>query len=257
MFTLPVGINYEGGKITDYAEQCPLCLGYVNAQIAMDAPFHNQIADEAVRNVGRSEKSMSGYSETKMISDIDSLMQIIKTFLVVKGGASQTEPLTIIQIARGRSATDTISLITPLLEGNCISRYNITTGYKTGCYFQYPTEPFVLLNIGMFGRLTQVDTITPGSVFNPTYSFDLVPSEDGTDSISGPTVDATRVSTHCVAMRSTVPRTHISSKNLLHNSAFPSLILLGIDDSMPFVTPAVYDKGDMYRLVSTVAALIN
>jgi len=250
MSSLPVGINYEGGKIVQYAEQCPQCLGYVNAQIAMDAPFHEQVADETVRITGRSEKSMDGYDETKMLSEINSVIKTVRTFLVNCTAQHEVEPLTLIQIARGRSAADTISLISPLLVANLITRYSIASGYKSFSYFQYPTEPFVLLNIGMFGRLTHVDAIAPGTVFNPTHTFEVVRRQPSCANDSDP-------STLTLALQSTAPRTHINSKNLVCTSTFPSLVLLGIDDAMPFVTPAVYDKEEVYRLVDLVVAQVE
>ena len=73
-----VGINYEGGKIIEYAEKIELCIGFINAQIAMDAPFHDQIADESVRALGRSELNMDGYDEIKLTICLDFIISVIK-----------------------------------------------------------------------------------------------------------------------------------------------------------------------------------
>ena len=43
---LPVGINFEAGKIITHIKDCPNCVGYANLQIAMDAPYHGRVADE-------------------------------------------------------------------------------------------------------------------------------------------------------------------------------------------------------------------
>lgn len=252
MSSLPVGINYEGGKIAEYAVMSPFCLGYINAQIAMDAPFHDQIADESVRMQGRSEKSMEGYNEVQMLSEIDLLIKCIKDFVAL---TSETgEPLTVIQIARGRSAIDTITLITPLLNANCLSRYQIVTGYKSTSYFAYPSEPFVLLNIGMFGRLTGVETVRPGTIYNPTYTFDVVLCEEEAMRTAGAAGEEHQGT--MMKLKADVPRIH-RSKNLLHQSAFPELLLLGIDDAMPFVTPAEYNKDAVYRLIDTALNSIS
>ncbi len=49
------GINFEGGKIIKYILQSKKCIAYANIQIAMDAPYNGRVADEKLRNLGRSE----------------------------------------------------------------------------------------------------------------------------------------------------------------------------------------------------------
>ncbi len=47
---IPVGINYEGGKIISHVLKYPQqCIAYANCQIAMDAPYHGRVADESHR----------------------------------------------------------------------------------------------------------------------------------------------------------------------------------------------------------------
>ena len=103
MITRAVGINYEGGKITQHASNCDQCVGYINAQIAMDAPLHDQVADESVRSLGRSELSMEGYDEAKLVQGLSHIISTVKE-AVVKGSTS-FETSTIIQIARWYHST--------------------------------------------------------------------------------------------------------------------------------------------------------
>ncbi len=49
------GINFEGGKIIKYILESKNCIAYANIQIAMDAPYDGCVADEKLRNLGRSE----------------------------------------------------------------------------------------------------------------------------------------------------------------------------------------------------------
>ena len=46
------GVNYESGKIERHAQRLAHCIGSINAQIAMDAPFHGAVANEALRARG-------------------------------------------------------------------------------------------------------------------------------------------------------------------------------------------------------------
>ena len=58
-----IGINFEGGKIIKHIKQYKQCIGYVNCQIAMDAPYHvpSRIANNCVRSNGRSESQFKYY----------------------------------------------------------------------------------------------------------------------------------------------------------------------------------------------------
>ena len=57
---------------------------------------------------------------------------------VVWTSGSNNESLTVIQIARGRSATDTIRLLLPLFEKHGLRRFHIVTGYKSFDCFTHP-----------------------------------------------------------------------------------------------------------------------
>ena len=53
----------------------------MNAQVAMDAPFAGEVADEAVRAKGRSEEQFKGYSgyaemlQDLMVGRVDALLE--------------------------------------------------------------------------------------------------------------------------------------------------------------------------------------
>ena len=226
-----VGINYEGGKIIEYAIHCTFCIGYINAQIAMDAPFHGQVADEKVRSEGRSELSMDGYKEEHLVSGLRKVILIVKSFI----SRQHNDALIIFQVARGRSARSTIQLVEPILKACNIVRYLFVTGYRSLDYFQHPEEPFVFVNIGMFGRLTNIDNVNPGDILNPIATFDLVRTCNGE-----------------LQLISKAPRIHTCSKNLLSGSEFDDMMLIGIADEMPFITPNEYNAEDLYEIVRDI-----
>jgi GNAT superfamily N-acetyltransferase len=284
LVSLPVGINYEGGKISEYAEKSTFCLGYINAQIAMDAPFHDQIANEAVRALGRSEKSMAGYCEERLLVGLDKILALLNNYLALSSKGDSSKPkskLLIIQIARGRSAVETIQLILLLLTKHGIQRFHIATGYKTFDYFAYPQEEFYFLNIGMFGRLSHIEDILPGQICNPVVTYDLSESSNQTTSINDATFTTTATAADDpfiagddkqqtkVFLRTctSLSRSHTSSKNLLIRAnsrstsgtdldssgiQFKDIILLGIDDHMPFVTPEHYCERNIAEIVTQV-----
>lgn len=163
----PIGANYEGGKIITYALNSGKCIAHVNAQIGMDAPFHGEIANEAVRTKGRSETQFKDYSDEKLQNQLfDIFNHIIKNYKFAD---------LIIQIARGRSAITTeMEILNPVMCKLEFSKYQVYSGYRKKEYFPYPENDFVFVNIGMFSRITHNDKIKPGDICNPTETYDIL-----------------------------------------------------------------------------------
>ena len=100
-----IGVNFEAGKIIEHVRKMPNCLAYANCQISMDAPFSDRVADDTVRNVGRSELAFvkQGYDEGKLIAKFKEILRLMKTNYLDK--IPQTKM--VIQIARGKAAKST------------------------------------------------------------------------------------------------------------------------------------------------------
>ena len=235
-----VGSNYEGGKIINHILKSPHCIGYANIQIAMDAPFHGRVADEAIRSLGRSELQFPakyGYSDQLVIDKIVDILILI----------NQKYPNIeiIIQIARGRSGINMFNeVLKPILQkfglvdcdGNVIpSKCKVVYGYRSKDYFDYSqmTTDFVFLNIGMFAVLNNVDNICVGKVCNPLVTYDI-----------------TDICLHLDETSKTVFNDAANILNLLDD--IPNIILCGIDDVMPFIVPEVYSKKNIEHLVNII-----
>jgi hypothetical protein len=214
-----IGINYEGGKIINHILKFDNCVGYVNCQITMDAPYHTvpRIADEKVRSSGRSESQFTGYNELKLQSDLRMIFEYIKE--------NYPDTKIVIQMARGRSAQPTITeVISPVLDDLKITLVEFVLGYHTENYYVPDKTQFIFFNYGMFAELSENLTLHAGCICNPvvTYEIDSYDDTDGFHILKNKSVHA--------------------YKNILNLFKFPKLILYGLDEEMPFVTPDVYRK---------------
>lgn len=233
-----VGINYEGGKIIKHVLQSKHCIGYANVQIAMDAPYHGRVADEKLRDKGRSELQ---FPEKYRYSDVLVQCKLFKILQHIQHIHPNTK--IIMQIARGRSGISMFNeVLRPILfplglvnsNGECNDKkFKVLYGYRSNDYYQYSKvrSDFVFINIGMFAVLTNVNNVAVGTVCNPTITYDI----DNMDmDISG-------------------KFTFNNNKNIL-NSFYdiPKIILFGINDDMPFITPDVYSKQQINKLLRKI-----
>jgi hypothetical protein len=97
----------------------------------------------------------------------------------------------------------------------------------------------VFLNYGMFGVLTNDDKIHVGEICNPILSYSITGTKgnllllnEGSSFMDDP-------------------------KNILNNPSITSLnikkiILFGIEDDMPFITPDEYNKSDFDILIEKI-----
>ena len=232
-----IGVNYEAGKVIDNIRHLPNCLGYANCQISMDAPFSGRVADESVRSTARSESLFEDYNEEALKSNFKEIMRLIKTEYLDKS----PKPKLVIQMARGRASISTINdIILPILDEFGIKKFDIVTGYRSTDYYTgCDNRPFVFLNYGMFGVLTNDDKIHVGEICNPILSYSITGTKgnllllnEGSSFMDDP-------------------------KNILNNPSITSLnikkiILFGIEDNMPFITPDEYNKSDFDILIDKI-----
>ena len=212
-----LGINYEGGKAIRAACASPKCVAAFNCQIAMDAPFEEgKDAPEEVRQLGRAE-ALLGASDERIAEQLAPVLQN------AVASVERNKATLVVQVARGRSALPFWEeVVKPVLD-RCLSdvpdkaSVNLKTGYRTTDYFDFESAdyPFVYLNIGMFGRLTQ--NVAPGDVF--------------------------AVASTVVVDASSNPKKMVSSSKMDHHGEdsaldlLPPCSLVSIPDAFPFVTP--------------------
>ena len=242
-----IGVNFEAGKIIEHVRKMPNCLAYANCQISMDAPFSDRVADDTVRNVGRSELAFvkQGYDESKLIAKFKEILRLMKTNYLDK--IPQTKM--VIQIARGKAAKSTLKeVIEPVLEELKIVRYKIVIGYRNHDYYKYNYktahgthgEPFVFVNYGMFGVLSNVDKIGVGEICNPvtTYSITSENKRPKTGKVIVKKVEGSEL------RFGSDPRNILNDKSL----GIRKIKLYGIDDDMLFITPDKYDVANFESL---------
>jgi len=229
-----IGVNYEAGKVIDNIRELPNCLAYANCQISMDAPFSGRVADESVRSITRSEKLFDDYNEEALITKFKEIIRLIKTEYLNK----PPMPKLVIQIARGRASISTINdIILPVLNEFEIKKFDLVTGYRSSDYYTgCDNRPFVFLNYGMFGVLTNDDKIPVGEICNPVLSYSIIGTKgnirllnEGSAFMNDP-------------------------KNILNNPSLniKKIILFGIEDNMPFITPDEYNKSDFDILIEKI-----
>jgi hypothetical protein len=124
-------------------------------------------------------------------------------------------------------------IIEPILSKLRITDYEFKSGYRSTDYYT-PSEPeFVFVNIGMFAVLTNVGNTKVGQICNPTETIiatELTPDKKILSDYSVTSFD--------------------DKKNILSNMTFQKIKLIGIADTMPFVTPDVYPKSSIDELIS-------
>jgi hypothetical protein len=234
------GINYEGNKIIQHILKYRSCIGFANIQIAMDAPFEGRVADDKYRSHGRSEKSF-GYDEDKLKENIYLIFEFIK----IKYLNVNPETKIVLQIARGRSADlmyveilhdifvqlNIIDYFQKFYENEKI--YNYKKGYKTTDYY-IPMDdiPFIFVNIGMFGILTNVETISVGTIFN-----------------IGKTLCLNKVNDSFYIENEFIIDCKVHNNILDNFDIFKKVNLLSLNDDMPFVTPNDYKEHDLKKLI--------
>lgn len=128
--------------------------------------------------------------------------------------------LVVIQIARGRSAKSFQEVISPLLSSAGDIEVQFVHGYRSSTFFSaehHRGMRFFFLNIGMFARLS-VD-VKPGEVFQPSTTIDVAWNDQ---------------KEHLKVIK--------TRKHDVAQLPFPDLVLIGIEDSMDFVTPEFYTE---------------
>lgn len=232
--TYIIGINFEGGKIIKHILKNKYCKGYVNCQIAMDAPYQTppRVADETLRTKGRSELQFHGYDEEKLKSKLS----IIFKHIIDKYNNTKL----VIQIARGRAWKSTFDeVIKPVLDKLNITedKYKIIHGYRSTDYYNHTdNSDFIFFNYGMFAELTDNIKIEVGEICNPVISYDIF--------------------RYCLDTGFTFyekKNFEYDDKNILNNfQDIKKLKLFGIADEMKFITPSVYDKKHIIKLVKSI-----
>lgn len=231
-----IGINYEGGKIIQHVLQNNKCVAYANVQIAMDAPFMGRVASVDVRSKRRSEIQFDPDADTRIILGLNKLFNIIEL-------KYQNYPI-VIQIARGRAAEQMKEeVIIPFLKSRNIKLENIifNNGYRQENYYNHINEnEYIFINIGMFAVLqdesnfeqTKDNLLKVGEVCNPNITCNITSYENDEFTIS-----------QCYEFN--------DDKNLLNFIDFPKLLLYGIADKMPFITPLQYSNNAINKLISS------
>ncbi len=224
-----VGINFEGGKIITWETKCSNCIAWANLQIAMDAPYAGREAGEDVRKKGPAEE-VFGYDREKFMQDINRIF----SFIIKK----YPETKIIVQIARGRSGIPMFTgTILPVFNEIGLVNYEVYYGYRTVDYYDCrdSTEPFIFVNVGMFAVLTNVDDVKVGEICNPIKTWSIEKYSDNAFKIKGKMVDWSN-----------------DDKNILNDEEFDDfkkLKLFGIGDCMDFITPDVYSKDAIDKLI--------
>lgn len=230
--TIPIGINFESGKIITWELKCDNCVAYANCQIGMDAPYHGRVADDTHRTKGRSEINFPGYREDLLTENLETVFQLIKN--------EYPETKIVIQIARGRAGIQMFDeVLKPLLHKLNISKtsYIVQYGYRTINYFECRDlkENFVFVNIGMFAVLTDIDKVYVGQLCNPIITWNITNYDSNKKEFE---------------IESTNYFFSKDPKNILNKiPSIQKIKLFGIGDCMKFVTPDVYDIEAIRKLV--------
>jgi hypothetical protein len=221
-----VGINFVGGKIIKHIKKYLQCLAYANLQITMDAPYHSipRVADEALRNRGRSEQQFDkkyGYNEEKLCDKLQLILEHIKR--------KYHDIKLVIQIARGKAAISTENeIIIPILNKCEIKNYEIIHGYRTSNYYIPKDDTkFIFINYGMFAELSENIPLLIGEICNPVITYDI--QNYNKDNYGNKFI------------YDGIESFEEDPKNILNQIVgFKKLILYGISDTMPFITPEIY-----------------
>lgn len=230
---IPIGINFESGKIITWETKCKNCEAWANCQIGMDAPYYGRVADETVRSKGRSELSFKGYREDALIKKLTQIFDHIKN--------KYPDLLLVIQIARGRAGKQMFDeVIEPILKKIKIDKYKTQYGYRTANYFECRDleEDFVFVNIGMFAVLTQPENVYVGELCNPVRTWNI---------LSYNKVDKE------FEIEKQMYSFENDESNILNSfDDIQKIRLFGIGDCMEFITPDKYDVHAIEKLIQFV-----
>lgn len=223
-----IGINYEAGKIISHILKYDNCVAYANIQIAMDAPYHGRVASEEVRSAGRSETFFPGYDESYLISQLTLIFEYIKS--------KYENKKLVMQIARGRAAKPMYDeVLFPIVNRLELEKIESVNGYRTTNYYVPTTdEEFIFVNIGMFAVLQDVENVEVAEICNPNETI-IITSKEDENIITDYNI------------------TYFNDeKNILNYLPFKKIILAGIADDMPFVTPKDYLKEKIDELIENI-----
>jgi hypothetical protein len=225
-----IGINYEAGKIINHILKYKNCVGYANIQVAMDAPYAGRVADETVREKGRSESQYKkyGYDENQLISEVFLIFNYIKEHY--------PDVKIIIQIARGKAAQSTFDeIINPVLSKLEIKLFDIKFGYRSTDYYVPTTDDkFVFVNYGMFAVLSNIKDIRAGQICNPCDTYTIVSYNEDTGFVTDKSKQ----------------NYELDKMNILSRLGWNyDINLYGIADDMPFIVPDVYKEEHIMRLI--------
>ena len=257
------GVNFEGHKIGHHA----LRLGarfVLNLQIAMDAPFHGDVADESTRAAGPSEEGFEGYNREVMVAGLRRGAQALRDAMEGKSSrfdearVGQAVNTLIIQIARGRRAPDfQRDVMEPIIQSVFFADARTSTlnvvyvhGYRSTSYFTTVGDhetaetraagAAAVLNVGMFARIG-THRPQPGQVFA---------------CMSGRSIEMDPITNrprHCEHAGENVGDHRggevVATDGILLDGGLPHVHLLGLADSMPFVTPDQYKEQDLLSLL--------
>jgi hypothetical protein len=247
---LPLGINFEGGKIIKFIKEKygDKIAGYSNFQISMDAPFHGMEANDNFRSKGPSEKYIKDYNYMDNESSItNALMEVINF------ACTNNANTIVIQIARGRSGIvffnndivtklkmlGTLEFIKIIENKYFIYNFNVcnikkkiilTFGYRSTDYFNMDNQDelngkFVFINIGMYARLDNIK-IPSGKLCIPIETYSMVIENN---------------------IKVVKDKLEFADDILLKsNYKFDKIKLIGIDDTMLFVTTTDYKLTDFF-----------
>ncbi len=231
---MPIGINYEGGKIIKHVMRYEGCLAYANCQFVMEAPYDNlpRIAPEPLHAGGPSEIHLPGYDEGKIMAQLSRVFKHINNVF--------NDSKVVIQVSRNKTAANQMfkKLVEPILKGEGIKNYQLVTGYKEKDYFK-PSgrERFVFVNIGMFSDISDTSSLKVGDLCNPVISYNIM----------GYNHDNGFIYTDRLLMN--------DNRNILLRMPFAKKItLFGLMDNMPPVVPDMYFERHIRILIDRVRA---
>ncbi len=231
---MPIGMNYEGGKIIKHVMRYEGCLAYANCQFVMEAPYNNlpRIAPEPLHAGGHAETQLPGYDEGKIMTQLSRVFKYIKHIF--------NDSKVVIQVARNKTAANQMfkKLVEPVLKDEGIRNYQLVTGYKEKDYFK-PSgrERFIFVNIGMFSDIADSSPLKVSDLCNPVISYNVI----------GYNHDNGFIYADKLLMN--------DNKNILLRMPFVKKItLFGLMDNMPPVVPDMYLERHIRILIDRIRA---
>ena len=158
---MPLGINWEGTKITEWALEQGAEFA-LNIQISMDAPFANppEEANEIFRSIGPSEVRMKDFNPVRYV------LGLKRAFKAAALSCQMYNiPFLVIQIARGRAMKWMQQWIDDLFQFELNEDfrgigYEFVRGYNESTWVipqkAMDAQRFGFMNIGMFARISEM-----------------------------------------------------------------------------------------------------